>query len=285
MELPSTDTYKIKAGDIRFTVQKSVSMSYSPSAPVDDFLKIGGADMCVEFKYSKRNPTRVELQWLHTSGRKCVDGDMIIQGENTLLLFSISVQLLQLYTPVTHIDFLDNSHFLCALPNKSPVKIHLCHYYFLFHRGKTWYHDKLGAYPLLADERELYDSFASNFDDPNMKPPTFDFRNDDLSQLFLPIWRATKTWRAFIDKIKVLPDICQKVYPWYYNAANLLTNRRAMPNTWCIDVRRLKYTPIPIERVAKTVGGRSVKMKTYSADTDVCIDYPDPSICRNLKYT
>ena len=283
MELPETETYKIKVGDIKFVVQKSVSISYLGKGPVDDFLKIGGDDMCVEFKYSKLNPTQVELQWLHTSGRKCVEGDMTIQGENTMFLFYISIQILKLYTPVTHITFLDNSHFLCTLPDKSKVKTHLAHYYFLFHNGKTWYHDKLSAYPFHTEERNRYASYVKNFTDPKMKPPTFDFNNDDLSQLFSPLWHETKTWKEFIHKIKDLPNICQKAYPWYYRAVNILMNGYAMPETWCIDVNRLQFTPIPFERISKTSGG-AIRKKIYVPDTAICLDYPIPSVCRNLKY-
>ena len=281
MELPATETYKIKVNDLVFTVQKTVSMVYTPTDPVDDYLKIGGADMCVEFKYNKRNPTIVELQWLHTAGRKCVEGDMLIQGENTLFLFYVSIQILKKYTPVTSIEFIDNSHFLCPLQDKSHVKIHLSHYYFLFHHGKTWYHDKLAAYPLNPDERNVYESFTQNFDDPATKPPTFDFKNEELNQLFMPIWRTTKKWKTFLNKIKDLPNICQKTYPWYYNAASLLMNRRSMPDTWCIDVEQLRFTPIPF---TKMTGGRS-KMKNYISDTSICVDYPIPSICRNLRFS
>lgn len=281
MELPSKETYKVKVNELVFTVQKTVSITYLPTDPVDEFLKIGGSDMCVEFKYNKRNPSIVELQWLHTTGRKCVEGDMVIQGENTLFLFYVSIQILKQYTPVTQIEFLDNSHFLCLLPDKSSVKMHLSHYYFLFHYGKTWYNDKLRAYPLNVEERHVFDSFTKNFDDPAMKPVTFDFKNEELNQLFMPMWRTTKTWKAFINKIKNLPNICQKTYPWYYNAASILMNRRSMPDTWCIDVQQLTFTPIPFMKIT---GGRS-KIKNYISDTSVCVDYPIPSICRNLRFS
>ena len=281
MALSTNEIYKIKVGELYFTIKKTVSMSYSQTDTVDDFLKIGGDDMCVEYKYNKTNPAHVELQWLHTDGQKCVEGDMKIGGENTLFLFYLSIQILKLYTPVTHIEFLDNSKFPCKLPNGKSEKIHLSHYYFLFH-GKTWYHAKFGAYPLDAGQRIQYDSFLKNFDNPDMKPPTFDFKNNDLNAMFLPIWNTTNTWREFIHRIHATPNICQKVYPWYYNAALLLTKKLDIPAMWCIDVQRLKFKNIPFERISKTTGGR-VRMKTYIQEK-IGKDCPIPSLCNELKY-
>lgn len=275
----NTEVYRVKVGDVFFTVKKTVSMTYNPADPVDDFLKIGGEDMCVEYKYNKSNPTQVELQWLNTEGRKCVHGDMTIKGENTLLLFYLSIQILKLYTPVTHIQFIDNSKFPCVLPNKKIVKINLSHYYFLFH-GKTWYHAKLGALPLDEGQRKLYESFYKNFDDPNKKPIKLDFKNEDLNKLFNSIWNTTRTWREFIGKIKGFPDICQKVYPWYYDAAIMITNMLDLPTAWCIDISRLKFSPILFERMT---GGRP-RLKKYVAETPAGLDYPVPSECRLIKY-
>lgn len=282
MSLPANEIYKIKVGDVYFTVKKSVSMAYSQSDPVYDYVRIGGEDMCVEYKCDRRFPDKVELQWLHTAGRKCVEGDMTIQGENTRLLFYISVQVLKLYTPVRYIDFLDNSHFQCKLPDKSSVKIFLDRYYFILH-GKTWYHDKLGAYPEEEDDQKRYDIFKRNYEDPNMKPSSFDFNNEDLKKLFSPIWDKTHTWKEFIGAIKTLPNICQKMYPWYLAAIQTMRGKLAFPTDWRIDVRQLNFAPIPFERVEKITGGRP-RMKQYIYDLSVGADYPIPSECMTLRY-
>jgi hypothetical protein len=276
MELPETETYTIKAGGANFVVQKSVFMYHFGKGPADDILNIGGDDIGVEFRYNKLNPTLVELQWFHNDQQTYTEND---EDESTTNLFYVAVQILKLYTPVNHITFVDNSHFLCTLPDNSKVKTHLAHYYFLFHNGKTWYHDKLGAYPFHTEDRKRYASYVKNFTDPNMKQPTFYFNNDDLSQLFSPLWHETKTWKEFIHKIKDLPNICQKAYPWYYRAANVLMNGYAMPETWCIDVNRLQFAPIPFERIPDTI-----RKKNYVPDTAICLDYPIPSLCRNLIY-
>ena len=78
-----------------------------------------------------------------------------------------------------------------------------------------------------------------------------------------------------------MPNVCQKIYPWYYIAASLLRNQYAIPDKWCIDIDKLRYKSIHFERIR--VGGTK-KMKDYVPDTSVCIDYPIPSICRNFKY-
>jgi hypothetical protein len=280
MSLPQTEIYKISVGEVYFTVKKSVSMAYSPTDKVYDFVKVGGEDMCVEYKIDREDPTQVELEWLHTAGQKCVEGDMTIEGEHTLFLFYVSIQILKLYTPVTHLTFIDNSQFPCRLPNGKVEKIQLRHFYLLFH-GKTWYHAKLGAYPSTPIIKQIYDSFAKNLDDPAAKPVSFDFRNGDLQQLFAPMLQSSSTWKAFFTKIKTIPELCQKIYPWYLRAANIIMREAPMPDSWIIDVRKLRFDPIPFERVAKTIGGRT-RMKKYLPT--VSVDYPVPSKCAELRY-
>lgn len=282
MSLPDDEIYKIKVGDVYFTVKKSVNMTYMSAPPTHDFVKIGGDDMCVEYKYSRKNPTVVELQWLHTDGRKCAEGDMVIKGDNTLMLFYLSVQVLKLYTPVTHIELLDNSQFNCKLPDGTDGQIYLKDYYYIFY-GKTWYEYKLGAYPLNPKIHKQYYSFSKNFDDPTKKPSDFSFNNDDLTKIFQPIWDSSNTWRTFIQKIKTLPDICQKIYPWYGRASWLLRNKTEMPEWWVIDVGQLKFKPIPFERVEKMKGGR-IRMKKYIRNYRNGSDYPSPTASHNLKY-
>jgi len=278
----SGEIYKVKVGDVFFTVKKTVSMTYNPADSVDDFVKIGGEDMCVEYKFNKSNPTQVELQWLNTEGRKCVHGDMTIKGENTLLLFYLSIQILKLYTPVTHIEFLDNSKFQCVLPNNAPVRMELRYTHYLFH-GKTWYQDKFGAYPSNPTVKATYNASAKNLDDPKMKPSAFDFKNNDLKEMFSPIWNDTKTWREFLGRIKTTPNICAKIYPWYLHAMEILLDKNSMPNTWTIDVRKLRFEPIKFSRVERMAGGR-IRIKNYVPDHYILCDTPNPPECRKLKY-
>jgi len=282
MSLPDNESYKIKAGNFQFTVKKSVALAYSSDKPVKHLLRVGGEDMCMEYVYNDINPYNVVLQWLHTAGQKCADGEVTIRGENTVLLIYASVKALRQYTPVKYIDFLDNSHFLCKLPNNSTVKIFLNRYYFVLH-GKTWYHAKFGAYPIPENDALRYESYISNYDNPTKKPSEFDFMNADLNKLFLPIWNSTKTWREFMNEIKKFPNICQKMFPWYLSAASIIMGGSQMPDNLRIDVGKLNMKNIKVERVEKQAGGR-IRMKNYIYDLFVAPDCPIPRECRKLKY-
>jgi hypothetical protein len=273
------ENYRIRAfGNNTFTVNKSISMKYKPSDPVFDFLKIGGKDMCVEYMFN-RNGSMWELQWLHTDGQQCVDGEMTIRGENTIHLFYLSVQLLKKYAPITHINFLDNSHFRCKLPNGKIEKMFLNHYYFLFHKGRTWYDGKLHAYPTNEIQKVLYDSFSQNFTNPSCKPSYFDFMNNDLNDIFQPIWNRTRTWQEFLSEIKQIPDICQKTYTWYMRASAIIRNHEPLPEYWTIGVHK----KLPVTTIEKMSGGK--RIKKYICDNHVCPDYPDVIKCRNLRYS
>lgn len=283
------ENYKIKVKDLVFHVQKSVSHKYTTKDIEYDFIKLGGQDMCVEYKWDRRNPTTAELQWLHTEGRRCVDdgnGGMEIRGENTLLLFRISVQLLRQYVPeVQTIEFLDNSHFVCKLPNQKTAKIFLNHYYFLFHHGHTWYDEKMGAYPIDETQRETYRKFADRFVDPSAKPISFDFMNHDLNELFQPMWRSSNTWKDFFVKLRRIPDLCAKAYPWYLRASHAIRRNDMLPETWKVDVGPWITRALPLEKIV--VGGsrgRLLQFSKYVYDSSICPDYSNTMDNRTLKY-
>jgi hypothetical protein len=269
--------YTIKADNQIYTVQKSISQY--PGQPTYEYLKIADGHRCLQYSYATDNSDEIELYWLHLAG---AGGEINIQDEAAVLLFRVSVQVLQCYTSVSHIKFLENKHFWCVLPDKTTVTISYRHYYYFFHQ-RSWFHDKLGAYPYCQEDVALYESYAKNFDDPDMKPKYFDFRNEDLNQIFRPIWDTSKTWKEFIRKIEKLPNICQKVYPWYRNAMSILMGRRTMPDSWLVDVSKLKNEKLIIERMGNDISGFP-KMEEYEYDLPIFIDYPSPDEARSLKY-
>jgi len=185
---------------------------------------------------------------------------------------------LKTYLPTaTYLDFLDNSHYPCIVSGK-PVKIFLNHYYFVYNGGKTWYDAKFGAYPTDTKQREQYNSFADNFNNPKMKPDAFDFMNDELNSVFQPIWAKTTTWNEFIGEIRGFPNICQKSYPWYYRASNCIRANMPMPEQWTIDIEGNQRQSPAFERL--TNGGRRKTRKrrnTYEYDISVCPDCANPT--------
>lgn len=283
----NSEIYKIKINNYIFKIQKSVVYKYGTDNILYNYLKIGGPDTCIEYKFDTNKPNYVELQWLHTEGRKCSYGNINIKKDKTIFLFNLSIELLKLYTPVILIEFLDNSYFNCKLPDNSNVKIFLSHYYFIFHNGHTWYDDKFGAYPLNKQQKNIYDSFPNNFNNPIYKPQYFDFLNEDLNQIFQPIWAKTTTWAEFIDIIRTIPNICQKSYLWYLKASNFIRNNEPLPELWLINVDNLKYNKKEF-KYEKIINGGSKSnnksFKKYIYDISICPDYPNISDGKKLKF-
>lgn len=219
----------------RFRVKRETSVNYKKTY-MNDTLKVGGKNFCVEFKWHLATPDTVELQWLDTSSGGCELDGKLIKKELTMHLFDLAVSILKKHTPVKYITLLDNSKLTCELPRNKKGSIFMNYYYFLFHNA-TWYDDKCGAYPKLEEERPQYESAKKNHTDPSKKPATFDFKNNDLNSLFEPIFETCSTWQEFIDKIEVYSneDKCKYVFPWYMEAALMLTDRKALPMYWIID--------------------------------------------------
>jgi len=303
----NSEIYKIKINNYIFKIQKSVVYKYGTDNILYYYLKIGGPDTCIEYKFDKNKLNYVELQWLHTEGRKCSYGSLSqspysarnnvqapdfwrnidIKKDKTIFLFNLSIELLKLYTPIKLIEFLDNSYFNCKLPDNSNVKIFLSHYYFIFHNGRTWYDDKFGAYPLNKQQKNIYDSFPNNFNNPIYKPVYFDFLNEDLNQIFQPLWAKTTTWAEFIDIIRTIPNICQKSYLWYLKASNFIRNNKPLPELWLINVDNLKYNKkeFKYEKIINAGSKSNNKsFKKYIYDISICPDYPNISDGKKLKF-
>lgn len=227
--------YNIQTEFGRFRVRREISFTYKGEYKQDD-LKVGGKNFCVEFKWNKDAPEIAELQWLDTSSGGCEIDGKIIKKESTIHLFDLSVTILKVYTPVKYITLLDNSKISCELPRNKKGFVFINYYYFLFHNA-TWYDDKFHAYPKLEEERLQYESAKKNSIDPSKKPATFDFKNNDLNSLFEPIFETCNTWKEFIDKIEPYSnnDKCKYVFPWYMEAALMLTDKKALPMYWIID--------------------------------------------------
>lgn len=249
--------YTIQTTLGRFRVKRDTLFTYRGEYKQDD-LKVGGRNFCIEFKWHKDTPESVELQWLDTAGGGCEIDEKIIKKELTIHLFDLAVTILKTQTTVRYITLLDNSKLTCELPRDKKGFLFINYYYFLFHNS-TWYDDKFNAYPKLEEERRQYESVKKNRIDPSKKPRTFDFKNNDLNTLFEPIFENSISWQEFIDKIEIYSreDKCKYVFPWYMEAALILTDDKALPMYWSIDANSR-----PAIEYSKNVSGGGLRRLT-----------------------
>jgi hypothetical protein len=269
-------TYYVKTGVGKFRVEKSCSYNLDGSIKYN-LLKIGGQRFCIEYTFRNDSDT-VELQWIRTE--KGIS-NISIKGTKTLHLFNLSVNLLKHYGNFKYIKFIDNSNFDCILPDNKVTKISLNKYYILFHR-KTWYETKLNAIPKYSEDIESYNKIKELFNNPLRKPKYFDFKNDDLTKILTPIFDSSKTWVEFLDNIYKLPDICQKIYPWYIDAIMYIKSPYKLPEEWIIIIDD-KIPEIKYERILLGSGTRkSKKLPEYKGELTYYI--PDPEEIRNFKY-
>lgn len=277
-----TEKFRVKTSVGIFRVEKSVSTDYQGNYK-KDLLKIGGKDFCVEYEYIRDSPEKVTLQWLTTEKMRCEEGGVEIRKEKTVHLFNLSVKVLKKYIDVKEIILLDNSKFKCKLPDDSVETMSLAHYYFLYHKGKTWYSDKFEAVPIKENEKVYYKSWLLNFDDPMKKPKTFDFKNNDLNNEFEPIWYSTVTWSEFLNILNTQPNICQKSYPWFLDAFYILTDKTSLPSYWKIDVEpvpNIEYTVLP------SIGGKLTRKNyTYKSENLFEPNFPNYEKLKIMKFT
>lgn len=270
MDSPPIEEYTIKADNQIYTVQKSHYLG----CPTYEYLKIADGRRCIQYSYKKDNSVEIELDWLHLA---CAYGGCITTHMEKLeKLFHVSVQILKLNTQSTYIDFFDSPNFYCLLPNGTIGTIYISRYYFVFY-GTNWCHEKMGAYPTDTYSQTYYKSAMKMYDDPKYKKKDFYFRNEDLCRMFYPIWYDTKTWKEFMGRIEKFPNICQKAYPWYYDASLF---GGTMPERWRIDLTKMNYPEVTYERIENPSDG----FPSYILDSHVCLDYPSPAECKSLKY-
>ena len=272
-------TYYVKTSVGKFRVEKSASYKSNGSLKYH-LLKIGGQKFCIEYAFTT-NPDTAELQWIFTEKGGCEINNIPIKGEKTIHLFYLSIALLKQYGNFKQIYFIDNSTFPCILPNGQVSKISLNKYYILFHRN-TWYEAKLNARPKYSEDIESYNKIKESFSDPSKKPDTFDFKNVDLERILTPIYDSSTTWVEFLNAVYKLPDVCQKIYPWYINAIMNIKSRYALPEQWVVDIN--DSTPvISYKRISLVGGTRKLRrLPEYKGESDYYIPFPEE--IRNFRY-
>jgi hypothetical protein len=205
----------------------------------DKNINVGGKTFCVNIALYEKETT---LYWLKTDEGGCELNEKEIRGENTIKMTDLAFSLLRKYYPERskEVTLLDDSGFSWKDKRGRKYKTNFLKGYLLIHR-KTWYEDKFKAVMCNPDIYQEYRNKADkNFDDPTKKPETFDFINSDVKEKLDPLYKSSKTWGEFIDKIKYnyADEKYKLIYDWYRQAIYIIFEGMEINQDWKIDITK-----------------------------------------------
>jgi hypothetical protein len=284
-------TYKTKYGTFRVTINIDTKINQNTriQARKGQLLSVGGKNTCV-FLNIPDSGDIAHLTNLKTKDGGCELTGKKISGEDTIGMVNLAFTILKKIAPnIKYIKLEDKSDFGCVLDNGNTVGISMLVYEILFHQ-ESYYEKRFGAYLINETMRNLYENSKGGFLD---KPPeSFTFNNDDLEVIFRPIYNKSKTWKDFFYKIKDMPNLCQKLYPWYRNAMKLIFNNVSFERQdWIIDlennpkVYNVEYTEINGQYGGKRRKTRKQIQYKYDVyNSDNYYDILNPDELKALKY-
>jgi hypothetical protein len=205
----------------------------------DKNINVGGKNFCVNIALYEKETT---LYWLKTDEGGCELNEKEIRGDNTIKMTDLAFSLLRKYYPerTETITLLDDSGFSWKDRKGKKYKTNFLKGYLLLHR-KTWYEDKFKA--VMCDP-EIYSKYRikadKNFDDPTKKPETFDFVNNEVKEKLDPLYKGSKSWGEFIQKIKDKYDNekYKLIYDWYRQAIYIIFDGMEINQNWKIDISK-----------------------------------------------
>ena len=215
-------------------------------------INVGGKTFCVNIALYESEPT---LYWLKTEDGGCELTDKEIRGDNTVKMVDLAFSLLRKYYPKrgNWVTLLDDSGFSwysfaesSAAGKDSKGKKYKTNFlkgYLLLHQT-TWYEDKFNA--VICDST-IYSNYRkkaeANFKDPLKKPETFDFMNTDAKEKLEPLYKSSKTWDEFIEKIKKTynDEKYKLIYSWYRQAIYIIFDGMEINQDWKIDISKRPY--------------------------------------------
>lgn len=131
----------------------------------------------------------------------------------------------------------DSSNFPCKLPNGTERKVPMKLFHLAFHQS-TWYEYYFDA--KLEKNHDEYLQLKQNFSNPDIKPDTFDFINEELQRELMPIYLQTTTWKDFFDSIAKYygRKKCSVIYPWIHKALYIIFEKYSYFENvnWIIDL-------------------------------------------------
>ena len=223
---------------------------------VDNNIIVGGKIFCVNIVLYE-NETSLYLLKTDKGGSELNEKEII--GDNTVKMADLAFSLLRKYYPLANpVILLDDSGFSWKDGYGKKYKINFLKSYLLLHR-KTWYEDKFNAVMCDANIYKIYRTKAdNNFDDPSKKPEVFDFMNSNVKEILDPLYKSSKTWTEFIDKLVIREDKYNLIYHWYRQAIYVIFDGIEINQDWKIDILQRPY----IEYDSTQGGGKRVRVRT-----------------------
>lgn len=227
------------------------------------YITIGTKNACVQIVY-KPATNRANFDRLETEKGGCEETDKSIYGKDTTAMADLGFTILRkLYPEVDRwITLLDSSTFKCNLPDGNRVPISTMKYILLLH-GQTYYQSRFNAIPVYNEALPAYTTFHKAWSSDPL-PSDFSFENDDLSDIFMPIYKTCSTWKEFFQKIyeKYGRKTCTLIHSWYLNVYGSLA-KVPITTDWKIDLTTRPM--IPFEITSKN-NSRNVTRKPLSYD-------------------
>jgi hypothetical protein len=208
----------------------------------DKNINVGGKTFCVNIVLYEKETS---LFWLKTDEGGCELNEKEIRADKTVKMTDLAFSLLRKYYPErnTFITLLDDSGFSWKDKKGNKLKTIFLKGYLLMNR-KTWYEEKFGAVMCDSDIYKIYRQKAdNNFDDPKNKPESFDFMDDAVKEKLDPLYKSSKTWGEFIQKIKdnYNDSKYKLIYNWYRKAIYFIFDGMEINQDWKIDISKRPY--------------------------------------------
>lgn len=208
---------------------------------------VGGKKYCITL--ANKN-TYGYLDRLETANGECeLDGKQI-KRDNTVHMTDLAFTIMKGINPsIQNVTFLDDSH-ITYIDNNEKKSVLLLSAYVLLYQ-KTYYEQKFNATMQYTDKYKEYVQLRTKgFNDPSMKPPTFDFMDTEVQDMLEPLYKATNTWYSFIELLKSTykdTNIYKIIRPWYRHALHQIFQRVEISQFWQIDITNrpiIQYTRI-----------------------------------------
>jgi len=262
---------KTKAGIFKVVVNDDIEtdLNTRKTFVTGKLISIGGKNTCVFIKTSN-NSTNAYLNNVKTSAGGCEIDNKKIIGENTVIMVKLAFTIVKEVAPhIKTIELDDSSVFSCELDNGRSFGISIALYELAFHQA-TWYERHFDAKLITETANKAYLKAKEGFDKP--KPEKFDFLNNSLNQLLMPIYINTTTWKEFFAEIYKIDKKCRIMFPWYIRAvASAMGGMACAGQTRIIDIYKSPNELVEYNEV-RMGEGETRKFMEYGEPTDYILE-------------
>jgi hypothetical protein len=223
-------------------------------------INLGGInDKCIQIKVPspESGKTDADLMWVKSADSCSMEKYSSDGFTQHMVLLGITIAR-KINQSLAKVTLLDTSSFTCTLPNRKET-VPMKPFHIAFH-GDTWYEHYFNA--KLEKNHNEYVRLKDNLYHPDMKPPTFNFMNDDLQDELEPLFYATDTWADFFSAIelKYKKKKCAVVYPWLTAALHTIFDIPYFESPkWYIDLNDTSIKNISFKSYHAIKGGTRKK--------------------------